>query len=458
MFMDGTTKTVVVDKIGATDVTSSNAATAITNNQFYTFETDKAGNYELTAVAAWSASGSVVKQASGTSAYNVQSVAVAEAVENVSVSKARSNDYVVADGTTYKYNDVASATVGTLGKALMNANSNYDINGDTYNLYLDPNGFVIGVEGYEAGVNLDNYVFVKDTSTNGFDVIAKVMFMDGTTKTVVVDKYNDNDVLVSTDFDSSEENKFYTFKTDKDGNYEMTDVAGGLTGVGVEQYGCTTTLTADATPTTYSALIGNAKTTIIAKDKVYTGVKNCPEIASGMVYMLLNEGKLMVIYSATAGSTVAASDDMVYVLNNNPARMKDADGTNYYIYDVVINGEKTTLEATTDAKATGLYKVTTYTDGRAVLGSAITSDAILNYATNITAAEAGEGVLILDSASYNLEDGAKFFTIDDTTDTVKEISASAVEKAVEVDFFDNYVYAIETSTTDSDIAIVYFVK
>ena len=58
----------------------------------------------------------------------------------------------------------------------------------------------------------------------------------------------------------------------------------------------------------------------IAKAKDYTGVKNAPEVAAGTVYYLVNEdGRLMLVYSATAGSSKTTSDDLVYILSNKPA-------------------------------------------------------------------------------------------------------------------------------------------
>ena len=113
----------------------------------------------------------VVTLADGT----VKSAVPATVVENAVVSSARNDDYVVAGGTKYAYNENATATACAVGKSLMNSASSYKLADDGYNLYLDPNGFVLGVEGYDAGVKLDDYLFVKNYSTNGFDAIAKVM-------------------------------------------------------------------------------------------------------------------------------------------------------------------------------------------------------------------------------------------------------------------------------------------
>lgn len=388
----------------------------------------------------------------------VKTVAPANVVENATVSSARANDYVVAGGTKYTYDYAARNDSDSLGYSLMTANG-YNFNKDGYNLYVAPNGYVLGVDGYDAGVNLNDYVFVKSVSNNGFDAIAKVLFMDGTTKTVIVDKVDSTDV----DKDNTNAitpNKFYKFDTDKDGNYELTTVATGSAGTVVKQNSATSAITSAANPVT-GAPAGTSATVFIAKDKTYTGVKNAPEVASGTVYYMTNDkGRLMVVYTATAGSSKTSSDDLVYILNNNPAKAKDGDNT-YYIYDAIVDGTKTTLEANQGSKAAGVYKLGTYTDGRADLDTALTGigtdDALVNILGDISAdgADYADGTLTLGTHGYLLADNAKIFTIDGNT--VKEISASGVKKAVGTDNF-KYAAAIEVSSSNDDIVVVYLSK
>ena len=385
--------------------------------------------------------------------YVVKAVSAPTIVKNAVVSVARATDYVTAGGTKYEYAAVAKASgSGALGQSLMAGSSSYDINGDGYNLYLDAYGYVVGVEGYDAGVNLDDYLFVKQTSTNGFDTIAKAVFADGTTKTITVDKVGGSDTYTWSD--STIASKFYTFDTDKDGNYELTVVP--TTGTKkVTQSFTTSTITSAAKPVS-GAPAGTSATVFIAKDKVYTGVKNAPEVASGTVYYLVNDdGRLMLVYSATAGSSKTNSDDIVFVLNSNPAKSKDGDDT-YYIYNVIKNGEKTTLDANQNSKAAGIYVLNTYTDGRADLGTRLADgdDQLVNILNPITSAAYKDGTLTLGTAGYILADDAKIFTIDGNT--VKSIAASGVKKAVEDGF--TYTATVEKSKSDDSIVTVYMSK
>ena len=385
--------------------------------------------------------------------YVVKAVSAPTIVKNVVVSVARATDYVTAGGTKYEYSAVAKASgSGALGQSLMAGSSSYDINGDGYNLYLDAYGYVVGVEGYDAGVNLDDYLFVKQVSTNGFDNIAKALFADGTTKTITVDKVGGSDTYTWSD--SAIANRFYTFDTDKDGNYELTVVP--TTGTKkVTQDSKTSAITSAAKPVS-GAPAGTSATVFIAKDKVYTGVKNAPEVASGTVYYLVNDdGRLMLVYSATPGSSKTNSDDIVFVLNSNPAKSKDGDDP-YYIYNVIKNGEKTTLDANQNSKAAGIYVLNTYTDGRADLGTRLVDgeDQLVNILNPITSAAYKDGTLTLGSAGYILADDAKIFTIDGNT--VKSIAASGVKKAVEDGF--TYTATIEKSKSDDSIVTVYMSK
>ena len=395
----------------------------------------------------------IVTIANGT----VKTVSLPNTVENAVVSSARSDDYVVAGGTKYEYTDNAkAASSGALGQAFMAGGSNYDINGDGYNLYLDPNGYVIGVEGYDAGINLNDYVFVKEKSTNGFDLIAKVVLMDGSSKTVVIDKLNDSDVD-KTNLATLTDKQFYKFSTDSSGNYELTSIPTTTTGTKVEQGNATTTITSAANPLGSGNPAGTSATVFIAKDKVYTGVKNAPEVASSVVYYLTNDdGRLMAVYTATAGSSKTSSDDIVFVLNDNPAVKKDGDDT-YYVYDVIMNGEKTTLDANQNKKPAGVYALSTYTDGRADLGTRLADgeDELVNILNPISAADYKDGTLTLGSKGYILADKAKIFTIDGNT--VKSISASGVKNAVTKDGF-VYAAAVEVSSSDDDIVAVYLSK
>ena len=398
----------------------------------------------------------------------VKTVAPATIVENVTVSVARNSDYVTANGTKYVYSDAAVANTATLGRSLMTG-SGYDLNGDGYNLYLDPNGYVLGVKGYDAGVNLDNYLFVKAASSNGFDVIAKALFSDGTTKTITVSEIDGADATTS-NFNGDDDLMFYTYEVDGDGNYKLTNVANSISGSTEVAEG--SSLDKDITATV-NPIEGNttqyatSSTLFIAKDKVYTGVKNAPKIVSetstaqnDVYYLYDKDNRLLLVYGTKSGSVETSSDNVVYVLNNTPAKAKDGD-TTYYIYDVVINGEKTTLEANQNSKAAGLYKIDTYTDGRADLGTAISASANeFLVGTGVTALSFKDSVLSVTGSAaaggYYLAEKVVVNTIDGNT--VKTVSPSSLGAKTISDGFDDIYMVKAKNEANADIIAVYLVK
>lgn len=371
----------------------------------------------------------------------------------------------LTDGTRYTYSaTAAAASSNALGQSLMSG-TGYDFNGDGYNLYLDPNGYVIGVEGYDAGVSLDNYLFVRAFANNGFDLVARAIFMDGTEQTIVVDKIGGTDVDANSGITTaSNGNNFYTFDTGSNGNYELTVVATVGTNVVTQSNKTSVNISNDATPISTVDIPGNSSTVFIADDRLYTGVSNAPTVTSATVYYLIsNEGRLMAVYTPSKGtSSSSTSDELIYILSETPEVAMDGDDE-YYIYNAIVNGEVTAVEsntATTTVSQPGLYKINSYTDDRADLSSRIAaSDGDLVAVVNtVTAASYADGTLTLTASgsntSYILSDDVQLFTVDG--DTVKTISASAVSRNVANAFDD--IYLLETSGSNSDILTIYLVK
>ena len=391
---------------------------------------------------------------------DVKAVSFPEIMEDVTVRTARPDDYVeLTDRTKYEYSAVSKASAAALGQSLM-AGAGYELNDDGYNLYLDANGYVVGVKGYDAGVKLDDYIFITAVNNNGFDGIAKAVFSDGTTKTITVDKLGTATINAGNIAANVNIMEFYKFKTDKDGNYELTTIP--ASGAKVNQDNDTSAIVSgSANPLGTGNPAGNANTVFIAKDTVYTGTKNAPEVASGAVYYLFNDDNaLMLVYTASQGSTKTKSNDLVYILNVTPAVAKDGDDT-YYIYNAIVDGVKTTLEANDEGAALtggkGVYKLATFTDGRANLtGNQITTTAGLVVVQTAVAANTSfkDGTLILNTQGFLLADNVKILTIDGNT--VKAIGENAVEKAVKDGFVNAYL--IKDSDTNDDIVTIFLSK
>ena len=342
--------------------------------------------------------------------------------------------------------------------------------GDEYDFYLDPNGYVIGAKAASDEAELNEYLFVKDNAKDsGFDVIAKVVFMDGTSKTVTIDKITDTDGTES-DVDAATDitgNKFYTYKTDKDGNYELTEVTDS-TSAKVYQAKAENSFITDAAKSINGVnASANSKTTYIAKDKVYTGVKNAPEVGDAQntvdVYYLIKSSRLYVVYTGTEGTSSTSANELVYVLSTDKSVGKNDDDETYYVYDVIKDGKKDTLTTKNGNLQVGMYKITSYEDDTyAKLTQATPAN---NELVNTETAIAGNvdysnGTLTLtaangtDKTAYILADNVKIFTIDDTT--VKSIGATSIKSRVADGF--TALTLIEVDKDNSDIAVLYMSK
>ena len=399
--------------------------------------------------------------------YDIKTVAPAELIENVTVTSARADDYVMA-GEKYVYSDISKKEdSGALGQGLMAGDNDYDLKGNGYNLYLDPNDYVLGVESYDGGVNMGNYLFIKDVSNSGFDIIAKAVFSDGTSKTINVTKLNDDDVDDKLDITAD---KFYKFSVSGD-NYKLTTVSDDsnddvkVIQGNVEDKTVESKLNPIEDDSTNYA---NDDTLFVAKDKATTGVKNAPKVNSDSpdkvndVYYLIgneesNENLLLWVYCTQAGSVTTSVEDLVYILNAKAAVGKDDNG-DIYTYTVWQNGKKVELDTNSADKAVGLYEVDTYTDGRADLDDPITASVANKfvYKSGIAKYSFSGSVLSVDSDRYRLTDDVKVYTIDE--ETVKTVSPSSLGQKTVDDEFTTAILVREEDDAKADVAVVYVVK
>ena len=337
--------------------------------------------------------------------------------------------------------------------------------GDEYDFYLDPNGYVIGAKAGSDEAELNDYLFVKGAAKNsGFDVIAKVVFMDGTSKTVTIDKFtdksgNESDVDDYTDITA---NKFYTYKTDKGGNYELTEVTDS-TSAKVYQAEKKSFVTDAPKSIDGVNLSANSKTTYIAKDKVYTGVKNAPEVGDAQnkvdVYYLVKSGRLFVVYTGKEGTSSTSANELVYVLSTDMSVGKNDDNETYYVYDVIMGGKKDTLTTKNGNLKVGLYKITSYEDDTYAKLTSSTGNLVHTETAATGKVDYSNGTLTLTAndgtkTAYILADNVKIFTIDGTT--VKSIGATSIKSRVADGF--TALTLIEVDKDNSDIATLYMAK
>ena len=309
--------------------------------------------------------------------------------------------------------------------------------GEEYVVVLDANGYVVYTDGVEAS---DNYVYVAsmgETSGAKKDLEADAYFADGTNKVIIVDK--DDSKLKDRTFG------WFSYDEKSNGKYELefvTDQHNGTKSSGnIIEKGKVAVNNGNGQ---YSA---NTATTFVVNDDdkitVYNGIKNVPTIeAKGTTTVsVLMDGKYadMVYISGKRLSISGDSGDRVYILDTASSAKKDADGNKYYVYDAIVNGKVTTVNALENNLTEGLYEANYDKNGymRNKKNEGVTGNTgDFRQLTSISKAEYADGVLTLDNTAYVLADDYKIFVNDDGD--AKTVSASKLaDKFAE---YENTVY------------------
>ena len=302
--------------------------------------------------------------------------------------------------------------------------------GEEYVVVLDANGYVLYADGVEA---TDNYVYVAsmaETSGVKKNLEADAYFADGTNKVIIVDK--DNSKL-----SNGTQNKYgwFSYKEKNNGEYELTIVDAKDQVVNsvkndtviVENGGIK--ITYNGSNATKSA---NTATTFVVNDDgkitIYNGIKNVPTIKAGStgnrvaVLMDGNYADLVYIYGEDLAIS-GDSGDRVYILDSASSAKKDADGNKYYVYDAIVNGKVTTVNALENNLGEGLYEANYDKNGYMSNTNPVAgTSGDFQKLTSIKTAEYADGVLTLGNTAYVLADDYKIFVNDDGA--AKTVSAN----------------------------------
>lgn len=311
--------------------------------------------------------------------------------------------------------------------------------GEEYVVVLDANGYVVYTDGVEAS---DNYVYVAsmgETSGVKKDLEADAYFADGTNKVIIVDK--DDSKLEGRTFG------WFSYDEKSNGKYELEFVTYQYNGTkssgNIIENGKVAVNNGNGQ---YSA---NTATTFVVNDDdkitVYNGIKNVPTIdAKGptTVSVLMKDKNSkyadMVYISGKSLSISGDSGDRVYILDTSSSAKKDADGNKYYVYDAIVNGKVTTVNALENNLTKGLYEANYDKNGymRNTKNEGVNGNTGDFQRLTISKAEYADGVLTLGSTAYVLADNYKIFVNDDGD--AKTVSASKLaDKFAE---YENTVY------------------
>ena len=314
----------------------------------------------------------------------------------VTTTGANPNGYVTIEGTKYAYNCIFG-TNEALGSDI--AEDKYSLNDATYAIYLDSNGYIIGVEEIEAAITDYAYILAKGEDPFQNHNIAKVLLSDGTIATYTVSskssKYATDTVKEATtpvDDSDATRGRIFGYSINDKGEIVLTDFTGtkysqvtttqangtnGFVGGSVDYYDNA----AGAKQTTqiyqsanveftkgYAAIkYGNNKYAYATDSTIflyvngssvwtYVGKSNAPTIkaadaqkASVVVKevtsnnVTTNYAEIVVIEGVPADSF---TNNYVYVLNGSYMGYSyDKNGDKVFYYDVLKNGERTVIAA-----------------------------------------------------------------------------------------------------------------
>lgn len=315
----------------------------------------------------------------------IESMAKAKTVAG-KVTAQKNADYTALDGTSYTYNyaytDVASK--GFIAEALYNLDDskidNPAIDKDA-TLYLDAYGYAVAFEGKTN--TAEDYLFVKSLDVSfGSDVAAKVVFFDGTQKTVDLDQLT----YFKADGTTDTTDATYvpaTATTAAGGNVKVETIYKYTEG---SSYDLEEVKTSDVKTAT-GAKISNKNPSIsgtsgdkivtdsqtvfvdVKNNKTWTGYKNVSNKTGAdvkAVYNSDNVAEIVFIYGDFKGS---ANDDDFVILKGTGLEAQKKDGKTVYrftdAYDV--KGEKINDLYAISSKPTGLdgkglYLIKDYTD------------------------------------------------------------------------------------------------
>jgi hypothetical protein len=312
-------------------------------------------------------------------AHTIQSVTAATSVTGT-LTSFKGNSYVIS-GTTYAINENSALTLSS------------DEAGVEAVYYLDGFGNLIASDDIEtttAYAVVTQFAIVNENTTGAIGASAskylqaELVFFDGTSKIVTVagvkvsgTTYTSTKVVA----DDAEEGqttkagvetaikeKVVSYTADDDGNYTLTALTQDVTGG---------SKTLAAKPTFVTGATANNKTQFIVRTgtdddddpytyKAYTGFTSLPTSAfvDGSVTVSGIETSDVATYVFLTGTdkTTGSGDSTVYYVLGAGSYNYVSATNEYYEYDVIANGETTTLKSTLSDLAKGDVITVTTTD------------------------------------------------------------------------------------------------
>ena len=317
----------------------------------------------------------------------VVAIAPAKVLEDSKVTKFSTSSNkvskVTVDGTEYKANEKAYYDDEVLNE--YNENLLTDM---TYNVYVDANGYFLGVALYEG---TKNYVFIAGYDLDGSHIAVKTatasaVFPDGTIKNIEVNVADTNDNIKAVTGDSTKaagkgyfdqwisgdnaENNWYTYTVDDNQVYTLkpadrstkTSAADNSVlrtdSLYVDSQGANTArvygedstvfLTVD---TDYVSLPSTADIGITDVTGRYTGVQSV-ELEIDAADAVAMKGNVFTVYDSNnymiaavvLGDAIGSNQNLAYILSGAKSE-EYKDGVYYWEFDAIMDGQVQTFTA-----------------------------------------------------------------------------------------------------------------
>ncbi|MCI8651964.1 MAG: S-layer homology domain-containing protein [Oscillospiraceae bacterium] len=382
--------------------------------------------------------------------------------KTVTVNALTSDDTIKTSDGNFTKSGIASATdIDEAAGSNATLHSAVELGKDAV-LYLDAAGSVIYVAEVETTTA---YLMIQKVSSNNGNwddtLTARAIFEDGTKGEINITKIDATEIdgnnagtqgtaLEATQIDKAAAGKIYSYEKDSKGNYELKTET-------TKQYSSTDV--SNVKPQIKSDIVANKETKFIMNTSgssyaLYTGIDNVASRDGAQVFAVTNSSNIAKVVFTYGGTGAASANNYMYFLSKNPTITKDSDGDNVYTYDVIRNGEVTTIvgDSRTLVPDAGVYMVTfTGTEATSATGA---DSALVPYGAAVTASA---GVIANSVGSYYYNDATRVFRIDgDTPDDVTETSIEAI--ITEGGAQDTIAMILGTNTSDNQTAKYVFVQ
>ena len=243
----------------------------------------------------------------------IQSMDAPEILSDTTIANFRLQKYVTADGTQYDYADTVM-----YDEEVLDAYDDANMKDITYNVILDPYGYMIGIEQNE---DPDQYVFLTGIDGQNSNLSVKtadanVIFMDGTMDTVKV-KMDKSDLdTITAGKNLSQINAWCTYTEDKNGNYTLNEVAvSGATSAidkdtDVAQYAQDVSVLSDAGSSPASKTISKKYVSLASAYNSSTGLTSYVYGNDDSVYINVELKNVVVDDNSNGGASRQIIDDV----------------------------------------------------------------------------------------------------------------------------------------------------